>query len=570
MGLKEAARQIKETANIVDVVAEHVNLRRSGRNYIGLCPFHEDRKPSFVVSEERQIFHCFGCGAGGDVIAFYMKFHNLTFGEAVQELARRFGIPLSLEKSEPSSERRTALFELNEKAKRFYEHLLWGAKAGEEARAYLTSRGLSEKTARLFGLGFAPTSFDSLTSHLRLAGADLALAAEAGLLVPREDGSFYDRFRNRLMFPIFDSNHRVAGFGGRILGDGEPKYLNTPETPVYHKGSILYGLAQTKGAIRAAGFGFVVEGYFDLLSLYDKGVKEVVATLGTALTPQQVRLLRGLAAEWYLVFDADEAGLKAALRAAPVFLNANLFPKVVVLPEGEDPDSFVCQAGAGSFYSLREQAKDIFDFMLDLLSQRYPATPEGKLALFKELKPAFEALKDQMLLELQLVRVAERLKVSESALRAALKGVAKPVVGRSAPKEARSYSERTLVEFVIHYPEYLSDFLKLGLLRHLRDARLKALVEILSGFKDGCTPADLTLEDLELQALLSEILLSPPPFEEFPPERVAEEIKRWLARQEQKEKLVSLLEAIKEAEASGREEEALRLLRKYQELRCQC
>ncbi len=570
MGLKEAARQIKETANIVDVVAEHVNLRRSGRNYIGLCPFHEDRKPSFVVSEERQIFHCFGCGAGGDVIAFYMKFHNLAFGEAVQELARRFGIPLSLEKSEPSSERRTALFELNEKAKRFYEHLLWGAKAGEEARAYLTSRGLSEKTARLFGLGFAPTSFDSLTSHLRLAGADLALAAEAGLLVPRDDGSFYDRFRNRLMFPIFDSNHRVAGFGGRILGDGEPKYLNTPETPVYHKGSILYGLAQTKGAIRAAGFGFVVEGYFDLLSLYDKGVKEVVATLGTALTPQQVRLLRGLAAEWYLVFDADEAGLKAALRAAPVFLNANLFPKVVVLPEGEDPDSFVCQAGAGSFYALREQAKDIFDFMLDLLSQRYPATPEGKLALFKELKPAFEALKDQMLLELQLVRVAERLKVSESALRAALKGVAKPVVGRSAPKEARSYSERTLVEFVIHYPEYLSDFLKLGLLRHLRDARLKALVEILSGFKDGCTPADLTLEDLELQALLSEILLSPPPFEEFPPERVAEEIKRWLARQEQKEKLVSLLEAIKEAEASGREEEALRLLRKYQELRCQC
>ncbi len=570
MGLKEAARQIKETANIVDVVAEHVNLRRSGRNYIGLCPFHEDRKPSFVVSEERQIFHCFGCGAGGDVIAFYMKFHNLTFGEAVQELARRFGIPLSLEKIEPSSERRTALFELNEKAKRFYEHLLWGAKAGEEARAYLTSRGLSEKTARLFGLGFAPTSFDSLTSHLRLAGADLALAAEAGMLVPREDGSFYDRFRNRLMFPIFDSNHRVAGFGGRILGDGEPKYLNTPETPVYHKGSILYGLAQTKGAIRAAGFGFVVEGYFDLLSLYDKGVKEVVATLGTALTPQQVRLLRGLAAEWYLVFDADEAGLKAALRAAPVFLNANLFPKVVVLPEGEDPDSFVCQAGAGSFYALREQAKDIFDFMLDLLSQRYPATPEGKLALFKELKPAFEALKDQMLLELQLVRVAERLKVSESALRAALKGVAKPVVGRSAPKEARSYSERTLVEFVIHYPEYLSDFLKLGLLRHLRDARLKALVEILSGFKDGCTPADLTLEDLELQALLSEILLSPPPFEEFPPERVAEEIKRWLARQEQKEKLVSLLEAIKEAEASGREEEALRLLRKYQELRCQC
>ncbi len=566
MGLKETARRIKEVANIVDVIAEHVNLKRSGRNYIGLCPFHEDRKPSFTVNEERQIFHCFGCGTGGDVIAFYMKFHHLGFAEAVKELAERFNIPFSSAGEESSSGKREILFELNERAKRFFEHLLWAAKAGAPAREYLGRRMLSEKTARQFGLGFATSSFDSLVSHLRLAGVDLSLAEEAGLLVKREDGSYYDRFRGRLIFPIFDNSGRVAGFGARILEEGEPKYLNTPETPVYHKGSILYGLYQTRAAIRAAGFGFVVEGYFDLLSLYDKGVKEVVATLGTALTPQHVRLLRSLAQEWYLVFDADEAGLKAALRAAPIFLNANLFPKVILLPEGEDPDSFVCRAGASAFYALRDEAKDIFDFMVDLLWRRYPATPQGKLALFKELEPAFEALKDPVLRELELSKVAERLGVSVTALKCALK---REEPKDTSPKPFRSYSARTLVEFLVHYPQFLPELLEHGLLEAVEDARFRALIEAMAAYREEFEPADLTFEDLELQAILSEILLSPPPFEDLAPEKVAAEIKVWLCRRRQKERLNALLSAIKEAEASGREEEALRLLREYQTLRCQ-
>ena len=567
MGLREVARRVKEAANIVDVIAEYVNLKRSGRNYLGLCPFHEDRKPSFIVNEERQIFRCFGCGVGGDVIAFFMKFHNLEFAEAVKELARRFDIPFTSEK-DPLAGKRAELLAINDKAKRFFEHLLWVAKAGEPARDYLKNRGLSEKTARLFGLGFASPSYDSLVSHLRLAGVSLSLAEEAGLLLRREDGSFYDRFRNRLIFPIFDAAGRVAGFGGRVIGEGEPKYLNSPETPVYHKGSILYGFYQTKAAVREAGFGFVVEGYFDLLSLYDQGVKEVVATLGTALTAQHVRLLRGLSAEWYLVFDADEAGLKAALRAAPIFLNANLFPKVVILPAGEDPDSFVRRHGPTAFYALKDAAQDIFDFMLEHPSRRYPATPEGKLRLFQELRPAFEAIKDPVVFELELARVAEKLSVSEAALRRALKE--KPeeaALPRSVPR--LSYSERALVEFLVHFPQFLPELVSLGLLEAIRDTRLKELLQLMVSFEETVQPADLTLDDLELQALLSEILLSPPPFEDLPPEKVAAEIKGWLCRRKREERLSALLAAIREAEASGREEEALRLLREYQELRCQ-
>jgi len=565
VGLKEVARRIKEVANIVDIIGEHISLRRSGRNYLGLCPFHADKKPSFTVSEERQIFHCFGCGVGGDVITFYMKFHNLDFAEAVKELARRFDIPIS--SSLPDRElsgKREVLFEINEKARRFFEHLLWASEAGKIGREYLNERGLSEKTARLFGLGYAPDSYDSLVSHLRLAGVDLSLAEEAGLLVRREDGSFYDRFRQRLIFPIWDSSGRVAGFGGRVIGPGEPKYLNTPETLVYHKSAILYGFSHTKAAIKEAGFGFVVEGYLDLLSLYESGVKESVATLGTALTSQHVRLLKGLQAEWFLVFDADEAGFKAAMRAAPVFFNAGLFPKVILLPAGHDPDSFVRKYGPRAFYTLKEEAEEVFDFMIRYLAAKFPQSLEGRLALFKELQPVLESIKDPVLFELKLSQVAERLQVSESALRRSLKFSD----GNSGPKRVVPYSERALVEFVVHYPRYLEELWDVGLLEVVKDSRLRALLEILKASRDTL-PADLALEDLELQALLSEILLSSPPFEGEPPEKVAVEIKVWLIRRQRKARLESLLKAIKEAEASGREEEALRLLKEYQQLRCQ-
>ncbi len=575
MNLREAAQRVKEVANIVEVIGEHVKLKRTGRNYVGLCPFHSDRKPSFTVSEEKQIFRCFGCGAGGDVIAFYMKFHHVGFAEAVKELARRYNIEIREDTSSPaveaSTQKREALFRLNERVKRFFEQMLWAAKAGEEARVYLRSRGLSVETAKAFGLGFAPASYDSLASHLRLAGEDLSLAVEAGVLAARQDGSFYDRFRHRLIFPIYDLNGRVAGFGGRVIGPGEPKYLNTPETLIYHKGRLLYGLFQTRSFIRNAGFGLVVEGYMDLLALYEAGVKEVVATLGTALTPQHVRLMKGLAEKWYLVFDADEAGVKAACRSAPLFFNEGLFPQVITLPAGEDPDSFVRKFGAQAFAQEKEKALPVFDFLLKTLTERLPRGPEGRVTLIKELQPVFEALKDPVLYDLYVARLAEVTKASEASIKQALK--AKGIKGNlPCNEEDVRYFERTVLEFLVFHPEFLPELEAEGLAEiFTQDLYRRLFEEIaqLSREKGHFGVEELSFEDLDLQALISEILLSPPAFEEeVPPAKVAEEIKACLHKRRREAELSALIKAIREAEERGHLEEAQRLLRQYQELRC--
>ncbi len=574
MSLREAAQRIKEVANILDVISEYVALKKVGRNYIGLCPFHSDRKPSFTVSEERQIFHCFGCGAGGDVIGFYMKFHQISFAEAVKELARRYGIELKEGELSPQEKakaaKREALFRLNEKAQRFFSQMFWAAQSGAPAREYLKNRGLSPETIKTFGLGYAPASYDSLASHLRLAGVDLKLAEEAGLLVAREDGSFYDRFRERVIFPIHDIQGRVAGFGGRIISQGEPKYLNTPETAVYHKGRLLYGLFHTKNFIRSAGFGFVVEGYLDLIALYEAGVREVVATLGTALTPQHVRVMKGLATEWYLVFDADEAGVKAAMRAAPLFFNENLFPKVISLPEGEDPDSFVRKFGSKVFLEKREQALPVFDFLLKTLEQKFSKAPEGRVAIIRELRPVFEALKDPVVFDLYVARLAEATGVSESSIKRALKGGFRFESPPGSFSEAK-YFERTVLEFFLFHPEFFREFDQEAveeIFTHDLYRRLFKEVAYLVETRGSFSLEDLSFEDLELQALVSEIILSPPAFEEVSPAKVAEEIRVCLLRRRKRGQLEALLQAIREAEKEGRLEEAKRLLREYQDLRC--
>lgn len=574
MSLREAAQRIKEIANILDVVSEYVALKKVGRNYVGLCPFHSDRKPSFTVSEERQIFHCFGCGAGGDVIGFYMKYHQLSFAEAIKELARRYGIELKEGELSPQEKakaaKREALFRLNERAQRFFSQMFWAAQSGALAREYLKNRGLSPETIKTFGLGYAPASYDSLASHLRLAGVDLKLAEEAGLLVAREDGSFYDRFRERVIFPIYDIQGRVAGFGGRIISQGEPKYLNTPETAVYHKGQLLYGLFHTKNFIRSAGFGFVVEGYLDLIALYEAGVREVVATLGTALTPKHVRVMKGLATDWYLVFDADEAGVKAAMRAAPLFLNENLFPKVISLPEGEDPDSFVRKFGPEAFLKEKERALPIFDFLLKTLDHRFSKTPEGRMAIIRELRPIFETLKDSVIFDLYVARLAEATGVSEASIKKALKGGLRVESPQSSFPEAR-YFERTVLEFFLFHPEFFSEFDREAveeIFTHDLYRRLFKEVAYLVETQGAFSLEDLSFEDLELQALVSEIILSPPAFEKVSPVKVAEEIKVCLFRRRKRGQLEALLQAIREAEKEGRLEEAKRLLREYQDLRC--
>ncbi|PIP42852.1 MAG: DNA primase, partial [Deltaproteobacteria bacterium CG23_combo_of_CG06-09_8_20_14_all_60_8] len=311
----ETARLVKEAADIVTVIGEHVQLKRSGANLKGVCPFHAEKTPSFMVQPERQTFHCFGCGEGGDVFTFVMKYHNLTFPEALQELAQRFNVTLPERaggggQDQEQAQKRQALLDANEQAAILYHRLLLEAPEAADARAYLAKRGVPAELAERFRLGYAPNRWDFLVKALPTAGLDLEMALAAGLIVKKEHGGFYDRFRDRVQFPILNLSGQIVGFGGRILGDGQPKYLNSPESPVFEKGRVLFGLYQNREAVRQARRCLLVEGNFDLLALLAHGFANAAAPLGTALTPAHIRTLKGYCDETILLFDGDTAGEK--------------------------------------------------------------------------------------------------------------------------------------------------------------------------------------------------------------------------------------------------------------------
>ncbi|MBW2086011.1 MAG: DNA primase, partial [Deltaproteobacteria bacterium] len=327
--------EVRNAANIVEVVSSYVNLKRAGRLYRGLCPFHAEKTPSFHVNPDRQFFHCFGCGVGGNVFRFLMLQKGVSFPEAVTELADRYGIDLPrLAETGPrgTGPAKSDLFHAVDLAQQFFEDEL-DSQAGQKARAYLANRGLSRDLVRKFHLGWAPEGWDSLRLYLDSKKIAPQVMEAAGLVKPRADGhGFYDRFRARIICPIFDQSGQTVAFGGRLLEEAaeQPKYLNSPETPIYQKGRLLYGMNQARPGLRDQKTVIIVEGYFDLLALVSYGVSNVVATLGTALTPAHLRLLKGYVDEAVIVYDSDEAGRAAAARALPLFMSADLEGRVMV------------------------------------------------------------------------------------------------------------------------------------------------------------------------------------------------------------------------------------------------
>ena len=316
--------EIKHSADIVDIVSDVVLLKKAGKNLVGLCPFHSEKTPSFTVSPDKQIFHCFGCGVGGNVISFLMKQEGLSFPEVARHLAKRYGVsipegPVSPEQKRRMSERES-LFDLNRRAMDYFHETLLKSPAGEKARSYLSKRGISAKTIDAFKLGFARDGWDHLLRYFSGRRIPRALLEKSGLILARKDSSgYYDRFRNRIIFPIFNASMQVIGFGGRVLDDALPKYLNSPETAVYNKSRSLYGIHRAKEKCRTTGTVFIVEGYFDLLTLHQHGIENAVATLGTALTAEHVRLLTRYASRMILVYDSDEAGIRSAQRCIETF-----------------------------------------------------------------------------------------------------------------------------------------------------------------------------------------------------------------------------------------------------------
>lgn len=421
---EETIEEIRGHVDIVDLVSDYVHLKKRGNNYFGLCPFHAEKTPSFSVNAEKQIFHCFGCGVGGNVFTFLRDIENISFIEAVRTLAERAGVPLPEEQVGPTrGEASDVLYRANELARKYYQHLLWNDPIGEKTRAYLERRGISRPVAERFGLGYSPPEWDRLLNVAGRRALSGEALEEAGLASPRSSGiGYYDRFRDRLMFPISNVGGRTVAFGARTLEpDGEPKYLNSPETAIYRKGQILYGLGENKAAIRAAHYAIIVEGYTDLLRLVQSGIEPVVASAGTAFTPDQARLLARYAPRVIVVYDGDQAGSMAALRGSDVLLEADLDVYVVALPEGHDPDSFVRQEGPEPFLQLVERARPVLEYKLDQVGRTEDlSTVSGRRVALAALVETMARIGDEIKRNLWIKEMAERLDVKEEVLHRAV------------------------------------------------------------------------------------------------------------------------------------------------------
>jgi DNA primase len=469
---EEKISEIRAAADIVDVISESVLLKKSGRNFLGLCPFHSEKTPSFSVNRDKQIFYCFGCGAGGNVFTFLMEHDGLAFPEAVRRLARQYGIELPVPGDSPEQRRRYSereqILAANRHAAGFFQASLRKSGVGDRALAYLKRRRMPQEVQEEFQLGFAPAGWDHLVSFLRQKRVLLQLAEKAGLIIPRKSGDgYYDRFRDRVVFPIHDLSGRVVGFGGRVLDDTLPKYLNSPESPVYHKSRSLYGIHQARNHCRQLNTVFVVEGYFDVLTLHQHGIQNAVATLGTSLTPEHARMLRGFVGETgqvALVYDSDQAGIRAAERSVQVFDKEFIDAQIMVLPSGHDPDSFVCEHGAESFSRLAGSALGVIDFLIDSAVRKHGLSVEGKVRILEEMAGPLATVSDPVKRSLYGRELSERLGIEEAAVLEKIRLAGDQRVPTAGSPEmtsrkgtAQSRLERKIVAMMLQFPDILDE-----------------------------------------------------------------------------------------------------------------
>ena len=500
---EEKVSEIRERSSILEVVSDYISLKKAGKHYKGLCPFHSEKTPSFMVNEEKQIFHCFGCNAGGDVFTFLMKVGNFSFPQAVEDLANRYGVSLPSREISPAQKKEMAkreiLFQVNQMASEYFHDLLCRRREGEEGRRYLSQRGLSEKIIKEHRLGYSPDRWDGLVRHLREKKVTLELARELGLIFPKKREGWYDAFRGRVLFPIFDLHQRVVGFGGRLIREGEPKYLNSPESSIYHKGEILYGLPAAKGYIPEKECVIIAEGYFDLLTLHQSGLKHSVATLGTALTAQHVRILKRYTKNLITVFDSDEAGIQASLRALPLFLEEEVEGKTVPLPEDEDPDGFLRKGNVEDFQNRLIHAVPLIDFFFERLMKNHDVKSiDGKVKVAEEGMALIGRIPNMIRKNFYTKTLAERLDLPESLLMERLESSPKDrmKVGQDSKKRPleKSFpkSEEMVVRLMIHYPELIPTITKEGISKEFESPILQRMAEALGGLYQKKGRLDLT------------------------------------------------------------------------------
>jgi DNA primase len=574
---EEIIDQIQTRSDIVEVISRYVPLKKAGRNYKAPCPFHREKTPSFIVSPDKQIYHCFGCGAGGNVFSFLMRQENIEFPEAVEMLAEKAGVALK----RLTPERREAaslageLYRINELASQFFQgSLLQNA----SAREYLSSRGLSDATIKSFRIGYAPDSWNSLIDFFKKKGVAEGLLEKAGLVIANEKGGHYDRFRKRIIFPIVDLKGRTLGFGGRVMDAGLPKYMNSPETAVYSKGRSLYGLNFSKDAIKKANYALVVEGYLDFLIPCQAGITNLVATLGTALTVDQIKMLKRFAKTAVMVYDPDEAGETASIRNLDLFISEDVNVYIAELPQGYDPDSYIKKFGAEDFIKVIKSSKNLFDYKIDKVSRRFNInTAHGKAAIAAEMLPTIARLNNAVLRFNMVKRLAEKLGVDEESIREELKKVKidyserQYLASAAAPARKSSMSaEKMLVALMLEGGIFVDKIRERLAPEEFRDTSVQELVKaifelkgkgkeitaarMISHMGNSGSAAVLISEAVSLSEALGD------------KDRALADCIAWLKQENVKDRLRRLQQAIKAAHESKDEAQVAKLVVEYNAL----
>ena len=414
----EKISEIQRSLNIIDIVSDYVVLKRTGRNFMGLCPFHHEKTPSFTVNVEKQIYKCFGCGEGGTIFNFLMKQEALTFPEAVKTLAEKANIRIDAFNTKEKDQGTSTLYEVNEKATCFFTDMLLKTKDGKRSRDYVSSRLINDDSIKKFRLGYAPNRWDSIVNKSREWGVNTQALEKAGLVISKPGKGCYDRFRNRLMFPIFDSQNRSIGFGARVLDNSLPKYLNSPETPVFNKSKTLYGINLAKESISRNRKVLLMEGYTDIIMAHQHGIDWSIAALGTALTREHVRFLRRYCDKAILVFDADTAGQKSSERNLDIFIEEDFEVNVVLLPENYDPYEFLVKNGKQSFLEQMDKAYDFFSLKIKLSETKWDMTSvSGKTSAIDDVLSTAMKIPNFIKRELAIRKIAEEMSIDENVLR---------------------------------------------------------------------------------------------------------------------------------------------------------
>jgi len=506
MGLipEETIAQVLERTDIVQLISSYLPLKRAGRNYKANCPFHHEKTPSFMVNPDKQIFHCFGCGEGGNAISFVMKQEHVEFPEALRRMAQRVGIVIPEEVYEKKSgDLRQAIYKINGLASQFFHHHLMTSREAtvQEVRDYLKQRGVSVEILEKFKIGFAPDEWDALLRHLQKKEIGLHLMEKAGLIIAKENQKgFYDRFRSRITFPIFDIKSQCVGFGARALQDGVAKYINSPETPVYTKGHHLYGFHLAKEAVSRQDNVVVVEGYMDFIMPFQAGVNNVVASLGTALTTEQIRLLRRYTRNVIMLFDTDAAGQSAMVRSLDLLIEEGMNVRVVTLTEDDDPDSFIRKFGVEVFEKRLTQAVNLFDYKLGSLTKRFDAKSiEGRAAISQDMLTTISKFDNAILQSEYIKRLAQTLFLAEEALLIEMKKVAVAASSEmteavSIPKEQPRVVERNILKLMLEDESFIPKVKEDVEVVDFRDENIRHILkEIFRLFEQGApiTPMNL-------------------------------------------------------------------------------